>query len=49
MEVLGHDGLAASCSKDGCDVNLEELSRVVGPIILFWYVRVELMGPCHAP
>jgi hypothetical protein len=57
-KVVDHDSLILSCSEDGGVVDLQELDRVDGPIVLLQQVGPELARPdyhaevrreCHAP
>jgi len=49
VEVVGHDLGASSCRLDGGGVDLEELLRVDGAVVLLGQIRSELGGPIDPP
>jgi len=49
VEVVGHDLGPSPSGLDGRGVDLKELIGIVGAIILFGDVRMELGGPVDLP
>jgi hypothetical protein len=45
--LVNHDGFIPSCNENGGGVDLQEVSGIDGPIVLFWQVRSEFGWPNH--